>query len=91
MFNEIVNGVTKSREVVLGNIKFLSCCKDIDAILLYLFFEKRSEVLVVTYQVNTTAKQVLKILGSLNIVEELGRHGDIDVHIATLMMVTTSN
>ena len=69
----------------------LSCCKDIDAILFYLLFEERPEITMVTYQIDMTAQQLFQILGSLDIIEEFGRHGDKYIHIATFMVLIASN
>ena len=45
----------------------LSCCKDIDAIVLYLLTEEWAQVLMVADQVDAASKKLLQVLGSLNV------------------------
>lgn len=44
---------------------------------------------MVTHQVDMAAKQLLKVLPGLYVVEELGRHTDKQVNVAALMMLIT--
>lgn len=69
----------------------LRCCKDIDPILLYLLFEKRSEVLVVLHQVYRALQKLLKVLGCQHMVEELRRHGDEQIHVTALMVLVAGH
>ena len=46
----------------------LSSCKDIDAIALYLLTEKRPQVLMISYQIDTTAEKLLQVLGGFDVI-----------------------
>ena len=69
----------------------LSCCKDINAIAFYLLTEKWAQMLVVSYQVNTATKTLLKILGGFDVNKEFGRHGDKEINVATFVLFASGH
>lgn len=69
----------------------LSCCKDNDAIALYLLSEERPQIVVVSNQIDTTTQQLFKILGSQNVIEHLWWHGDKQIYITTLSLLPSCN
>ena len=59
---------------------------DIDSILFYLFFEERTNMAVVCYEVNIATKQALQILWCFYVIEEFWGHSDKEVNIASFLM-----